>query len=420
MKRPVLFLIIFIFASGPVWGAEEISLTLEEAVAIALRDNRDVLLKAEDLEKAKARVAEAKAGLFPSLNFTGSWTDTNGLYSKDLSQSTAQATLKQYLYKGGKTVNTIRQNKYKQEVSAALLDKVRLETALSVTKAFYTLVLARELVSLNKAIADNTREHLDSVRERYKSGQASESDILNIEASLSSVEQAHAESLNQAEAGLSLLNNLLYLADDTRIKPAAELDYQPQEVAYDAAFLQAMKSRPEIRQYEAQTQADKKAIEIAKADTRPSIYASWDYYSRSHIAATTSRNWNDYNVIGLTFSWPIFDGWATKAKVGQAIVDLKQTQLLKEKTIKDIARELKDAYLSLHNAIARIESAEAELGVYGDNLSTVQQKYSQGVASLLDMHDTDLKYSVSAFNKKESVYDYIIAKSDFDKATGGL
>jgi outer membrane protein TolC len=420
MKRPVLFLIIFIFASGPVWGAEEISLTLEEAVAIALRDNRDVLLKAEDLRKAQEKVREAQAGLLPTLNFTGSWTETRGLYAKDSSQTATQATLKQYLYKGGKTVNAIRQNKHKEEVSAALLDKVRLETTLSVKKAFYTLILARELASLNKAIADNTQEHLDFTRERYKSGQASESDIRNIEASLSGVQQAYLESLNQAELSLNLLNNLLYLDDDTKIKPKAELNYQPMEVAYDAAFLQAIKSRPEIRQYEAQVQADKKAIEIAKADTRPSIYASWDYYSRSHIAATTSRNWNDYNVIGLTFSWPIFDGWATKAKVGQAIVDLKQTQLLKEKTIKDITRELKDAYLSLNNAIAGIESAEAELGVYGDNLSTVQQKYSQGVASLLDMHDTDLKYSVSAFNKKESVYDYIIAKSDFDKATGGL
>jgi len=420
MTRAVFALIIFVFVTPLALQAEEISLTLDEAVAIALRDNRDVLLKAEDLEKAKARVAEAKAGLFPSLNFTGSWTNTAGLYAKDLSQSTAQATLKQYLYKGGKTVNTIRQNKYKQEVSAALLDKVRLETALCVTKAFYTLVLARELVSLNKAIADNTREHLDSVRERYKSGQASESDILNIEASLSSVEQAHAESLNQAEAGLSLLNNLLYLADDTRIKPAAELDYQPEEVAYDAAFLQAMKSRPEIRQYEAQTQADKKGIEIAKADTRPSIYASWDYYSRSHIAATTSRNWNDYNVIGLTFSWPIFDGWATKAKVEQAIIDLKQTQLLREKTIKDIAWELKDAYLCLKNAITEIESAESDLEVYHDNLLSARQKYGRGIASLLDMNDADLKYAVSDFNKKQAVYDYIVAKSYFDKAMGGL
>jgi len=420
MKRLILFLFIFFFLFSPVLSAEEISLSLEEAVAIALRDNREVLLKTEDLRKAKEKIAEARAGLFPTLSFTGTLTDTRGLYTKDLDQSTTQTTLKQYLYKGGRTANSIRQSKYKEEVSAALLDRTKSEVIWNVKKAFYTLILAQELCELNKAMVDNGNQHLELIRERYKNGQAAESDVLNAEASLNSVRQAHKESLSQVEASLALLNSLLYLADDTRIRPATELNYQPQEVAYDAAFLKAIKERSEIKQYEAQAQADKKAIEIAKADTRPSVYASWDYYSRSHISASTSRNWNDYNVMGLTFSWPVFDGWLTKSKVEQAIIDLKQTQLLKEKTIKDIARELKVAYLYLGDAIAEIESAETDLKVYADNISAARQKYNQGIVSLLDLNDADLKYAVSLFNRKQAVYDYIIAKSDFDRATGGL
>lgn len=205
-----------------------------------------------------------------------------------------------------------------------------------------------------------------------------------------------------------------------KIKPAAQLSYEPVEVAYDEAFLQALASRPEIRQYAAQTKADKKAIEIAKADNRPDIYASWDYYSRSTVSASTTKNWSDYNVIGLTFSWPIFDGWLTKAKVEQAIIDLKETQLTREKTIKDIALELKNAYLALKNALAKIAAVESDAKVYQDNLDSVERKYEEGIASVLDLNDADLKYAVSSFKKNEAVYDYIIAKGSFDKATGGI
>jgi len=217
-----------------------------------------------------------------------------------------------------------------------------------------------------------------------------------------------------------VLNNLLYLDKDTRIVPIAEFKYIPQEVAYDEGFLKAMSNRPEIRQYEAQVKASQKAIEIAKAGSRPDVYASWDYYSRSHTSNTASKNWNDYNTVGLTFSWPIFDSWSTKAKVEQAIVDLKQAQLLKEKNTRNIIAELKNAYLDLKDAIAKIKSSESDLKVYNDYLSEIKDKYTQGISSSLELSDARIKYEVSAFNQKQAIYDYIIANESFAKATGGI
>ena len=419
MKKWGLFLTIFIFLSPYALRAEEVSLTLKQAIAIALRHNRDILLKSEDVKKAKLKIAEAEASLFPALSLTGGWTDTRGYYSKDLTQTTAQLTLKQALYKGGKIINTIQLNEHGLTVAGAVLDKTKLETILSIKKAFYTLLLANEFVDLNKGILDNTQGHLGFLLQRYADGQASASDILKIEASLASVKEAYESSLNQAESAQVLLSNLLYLDKDTKIKPNTRFNYEAQEVAFDEAFLKAMRMRPEIRQFEAQGKAAEKAVEIAKADNRPSVYASWDYYSRSHLATGTARGWNDYNVIGLTFSWPMFDGWATKAKVEQAIVDLKEAQLMKEKTAADIALELKNAYLDLKNAIARMKSTQSEADVYKDTLSAAQDKYKAGIASSLDFDDASLGYKVSLFNQKEAIYDYVLAKARFDKATGG-
>ncbi len=422
IKIILLFLLFFSFIFSSVVNAEEISLTLDEAVAIALRENRDILLKTEEVKKAKAKISEANAGLFPTLSFTGSWTDTRGYYAKDVTQTSTQTTLKQYLYKGGKTINTIRYNGYNLEVAKAILDKEKLETVLNVKKAFYTLLLTVEFAHLNKNILDNTQEHLIFLRARQRNGQASESDILKVESSLSSVKEAYETSLNQIEASQSLLNNLLFLDKETKVKPDAQFIYEPKEVAFDEAFLKAMRMSPEIRQYEAQEKASLKAIEIAKADSRPSIYASWDYYSRSRTSLSFSptKGWQDYNIIGFTFSWPIFDGWATKAKVEQAIVDLKEAQLLKEKAVSDAALELKNAYLALKNAIAKITSAELDSVFYKDTLLVIEQKYRRGVASSLDLDDANLSYNVSLFNHKQAIYDYIIAKSNFDKATGGI
>jgi outer membrane protein TolC len=402
--------------------AGEITLTFTEAVAIGLRDNRDILLQAGDVEKAKLKIAEAQGGLFPSLNYTGSWFYTAGLYAKDLSQATSQFTLKQYLYKGGKVINNIKYNNYKLEVEESLLDKTKLETIFDLSQAYYTLSLSSVFVELNKGILQNSRQHLDYISALYKNGQASETEILQAQASLAIVEQAFEDSQRQKEAAQILLNNLLSLDKDVVVIPATEFRFDPKNIAFDQGFLKAMQTRPEIKQFESQLKADKSAIEIAKADGRPNIYASWDYYSRSHSVTTTvnTKNWNDYNVFGITVAWPIFDGWQTKAKVQQAIVDLKQTQLGKAKLIQDIALEVKNTYLSLKNSLDQIKTTQADNLFYKSNLQTAEERYTAGQVSLLDKNDAQLKYEISVFNQQQAVYDYIIAKFNFDKATGGF
>ncbi|MFA4934151.1 MAG: TolC family protein, partial [Candidatus Omnitrophota bacterium] len=117
--------------------AEEITLTFSEAVAIGLRDNKDILFKIQDLEKAKLKIAEAEGELFPSLAYAGSWFYTAGLYNKDLSQTNSQITIKQYLYKGGSVINNIKYNGYKLEVEQALLDKTKLDAIFQFSKAYY-------------------------------------------------------------------------------------------------------------------------------------------------------------------------------------------------------------------------------------------------------------------------------------------
>lgn len=415
-------ILIFIFTLSAAAMAEEVTLTLDEAVNIALRDNRDMLLKAEDIKIAQAKVKESHAPLFPSVSLNATRTDTRNYYPQTVGKTDTHGGIKEYLYRGGKTINTIKQKESELAVSQSLLDKQKIELVLSVKKGFYTLVLSGEFAGLNENIVKNTQEHLAFLQQRYQSGQASESDILDVEASLANVRKTWELSVNQLESAQAVLCNLLYIKKDVSIKPVAELKCNPADVAYDEAFLKAMQERPEIKQYEAQAKADQKAIEIAKAGTRPEVYASWDYYTNSHTATAVgvTKGWNDYHILGVTASWPIFDGWATKAKVEQAIIDLKQTQLTKEKTQKDIALELKNAYLSLKDAIAKLDSSEKDIKLYADTVSTIQQKYSQGIASGLDMSDTNIMYEVSIFNKKQAVYDYMIAKSSFDKAMGGM
>jgi outer membrane protein len=419
MKKQILFLMLAIFFIYPAASAEEISLTLDETLNLALRQNRDILLKSEDVNRAKQDIRAAKSPLYPSLNLASTWSRNNGYYSKDFSTFNYQAGVKQYLYKGGKTVNTIKYNEHLLDANQAILEKTELDVVLNVKKAFYTLILAGQYAALNKDIVKNTKGYLDFIQARYKKGLSSGSDILQIKSSMDSVAQAYENSLNQIDSSQALLNNYLYLDKDVKIIPKGELSYTEEELIFDEALLYALKSRPELRQYDSQAKAAESYIGVAKSENRPSIYASWDYYNRSHSGTGSAKNWNDNNIIGITFSWPVFDGWAAKSKIEQAIIDLKTAQLTKEKAVIDITLEFKNAYIGLKNAIAKIDAMESDLKVYEDNLVVFREKFKQGVVSSLDLDGAELKDSISRFNIASAVYDYIIAKSNLDKAMGG-
>ncbi|MCM8787968.1 MAG: TolC family protein [Candidatus Omnitrophica bacterium] len=418
----IIFLLFFLFLFSFYALAEAIQLTIDEAISIGLRENKEILLKYEDLKKAKYKLKESYSAIFPSITATGVVSKTTNLYQdKEPTQTSSQISLKQNLYKGGKIINTIKYNQYGLDIAQTILDKTKLEVIFNIKKAFYTLLLTGEFVNLNKAIYKNTKRHLLVIKKRFKHGETSSSDILKLEESLAIVKEAYQVSINQKKVAEAVLKNFLSLEDNVDIVAKGDFVYTPKELIYEKAYLEALNNRPEIKQYSLSIEASKKLVDIAKADAKPTIYASWDYYVRSHNVSFggLSKNWNDYSQIVLGISWPIFDGWLTKAKIEEALIDLKEAQIAKEKLIKDIELELKNAYLELQNAIYNLETIVSEVNKYKDILKSIRQKYKVGIASLLDLEDAYLSYKVSLFKRKQAIYDYIIQKAKFDKATGG-
>jgi len=418
-----LFFIIFIFVFIPNVLAEDIALTLDEAVFLALRDNRNIQIGASDIEKAKSKIKEAWSVVYPSLAVNIDKDRTSHLMDKPYSTTEIHAGLKQNIFQSGRIYNSIKQSEYSKQVQEALYDKEKIEVILNVKKAFCTIMLSEYFLDLNSKVLKNSEMHLDFTKARYKKGEASQLDIENATASLDDARKVYEVSLNQVEASKELLRNLLYLQESVNVNVVGTFTYTPKEVMFDKALLKAMSDRPEIKQYEAKLRADEHALGMAKAGNLPEVYLTLDSYSGDRFITTTgitTSKWKNYNVLGLNFSWPIFDGFATKAKIEQAIVDLKQTKMLKEKTIQDIVLELKNAYLGLKNSISSLDSAESDIKFYKNNLISIKKKYKEGIASSLDFDDADLKYKLSIFNKQQALYDYIIAKSSLDKAEGGM
>src|SRR3989338_6082107 len=121
----IIFLICLCALPSAFCAERAVVLGLDEAIAIALRDNREILLDQEELAKAGHKIQEAKSAYLPEVKIASGSTYTRGLYRKDINSYSFQAGLKQYLYQGGKAANTLKQAKYEQQAQEAALEKNR-------------------------------------------------------------------------------------------------------------------------------------------------------------------------------------------------------------------------------------------------------------------------------------------------------
>lgn len=416
-----LFIILSFVFILPSFG-EDITLTLDDAISLALRDNRDVLMNGNEIQKAQAQVRQAWSQALPSFSVDVDRDRTSNLAEKPYTTTVIHAGLVQSIFQSGRVYNSIKQSEYNKEVKEALFARGKIETVLTVKKAFCTLVLSQYFLDLNKNVVNNKKWHLVFTKARYKKGEVPQLEVDNATSSLDSAKKIYEISVSQVEAAKQMLRNLLYLDNSVNIKTEAEFAYDHKEIMFDKALLNALSNRPEIKQYEAQENADQHALNKVKAGNLPGLYLTMDSYSGDRFITTTgaTNKWKNYNVFGVTLEWPVFDGFATKAKIEQAMADLKQTQLLKEKNVQDIALELRNSYLALKNSISSLDSAESDIKFYKNNLISVKEKYKDGIASSLDLDDADLKYKLSVFNKEQALYDCILARSSLDKAQGGI
>jgi len=132
------------------------------------------------------------------------------------------------------------------------------------------------------------------------------------------------------------------------------------------------------------------------------------------------QNWFGNGSFGFRMSIPIFDGLFKHYKVQQNKLKLRQIDQNFDKLENSIGLEVSASRVNYQNAILNLE-AQRENMVLAEEVFTVSTiKYEAGVGSNLEVVDADTAYKEAQNNYYNALFDALIAKVDFEKATGKL
>ncbi|MCC5468465.1 TolC family protein [Pelosinus baikalensis] len=396
----------------PFTAAAELS--LDDSIALALQNNPSIKMAIADKDKAVWGIKENEAGKMPNLSLSNSNNRSGAEGASSNENFNTSLRVSWPLYTGGRTEGLIDQAKYNANIATVGVAKVKEQVKLDTTTAYFSVLQNNKLVTVNQQTVDNLSEHLKNVQAQYEVGTIAKSDVLRSEVELANAQQNLTKAQNTYDVSIATFNNIIGLPLDSQNTMKDDLAFVQYDMSLEDSIQMAKEKRPEIVQSQDTINAAKAGIKVADSGKLPTVSASGTQgWSGSKFPGDKS-NWT----VGVSASWDIFDGGVTNAKIKEAQANVDKVNHSDQQIRTAVELEVRQAYLSMKEAEARIETSKVAVGKANEDLKASQAKYYAGVGTNLDVIDAQVALTQAETNATQAVYDYSVNKAKLQKAIG--
>lgn len=415
-------------------------LTLDRAIALALGQNRDILIAAQDRSKAEAQISEVRSGALPALDLSAAYTrniqkpvlflppnspinPTNSTAEFELGSNNAYdiaASLSQTLYNRRVGIALDLAETYRDYAREAYRGTEQSVT-LTVKKAFYGVLLAEKLVEANRQGLEIVRANFEDIESQYRHGTAAEYDMLRAEVEVANTEPLLISAENNLELAKNSLKNLCSLSIDQEIE--AQGDFTFEEIPgtdVERARREAPSNNIVIRELSLNQTMQEKNISVERAGWFPtlSLVGGYSWQTQDNSFQLNRYQWAQTSSLGLILSFPLFDGARTSARVREARSEYEKSRLARLKAEESLVIQIESAELRMAEAKKRVQGQEKSIAQARRAVHIAQTRFTNGVGTQLELLDSQVALTRAQTNYAQAVYDYLVAKADWQFAVG--
>ena len=156
----------------------------------------------------------------------------------------------------------------------------------------------------------------------------------------------------------------------------------------------------------------------------PSVSLSSSYYKLAQRNEfnffKSGQPWFPSSSIALKINVPIFDGFAKAARVKTARLQLEQTSNNLKNLELSIDKEISETRTNLRSAVATMDYQKKNMQLAEEVYNQTKLKFEQGLGSNLEVTTSQTELTTAQNNYYGALYDAIVARVDFLRATGKL
>ncbi len=404
--RTAAFAVLLALVAIDALGQELLS--LEDAIGRALESNASLAAAEAVAEAGEAGRDEARAALFPRVDFTESFRRSDNpvfvfgtLLNQDrfteenfaleslndpapLSLYQSQFRLRQVIF-DRKVFLSRDRAELNAEIARQAHRQAEMETIFATARLYHgARVAARNTAVLRQAL-DAARADLSRAEALHEAGQVTEADVLSLGVHVADLTEQIIRADNDVDLMRSELNQIM----GEPLEKAYELTTALVEVeesrpAVDPADpgRTAMENSPVARQHELQEEMARIGHEIAKTAFAPSVRfdAAWES-DRVSFTGAGGTNW----MLGVAVDVNLFDGLGKLAGLRVADAERRRASASRRDAIETLRLEVRRASLDRKAALESLEVAVRSVAQARESHRITQARYEGGLANVTEL-----------------------------------
>lgn len=420
------------FAASSLF-AQQIDLTLQSAIQIALDENPTIRVAEKDIELKKVANTEAWQSLLPTLD--GSISLSHSIKVAEI--KTSMGSFKMGMdgsttAQGGITLAlplfapAVYQNmKLTKEDILLAQEKARgsrLDLVNQVKKAYFGALLSSDSYEVMKKSYSVAKENFDVVDRKFQVGKVSEYDKISAEVQVRSMNSA----MVSAETGKSLA--LLQLKVLMGIDPEIEIAIKDSLKAYEKelTLINAEYQTEELANNSTMRQLDQNMtlLERTRKVLNTNFMPTVAMQLQGQYQSMSNDNWNVFKyryspslTLAFSLSVPIFHASNfTKLKSNKIMIaQLEDTRINTQRQLNMAAESYKQ---NMASNIAQVESNAEAVKQANKAVDISSKRYEVGRGTILELNQSETAQTQAELTYMQSIYDYLVNKANLDYTLG--
>jgi outer membrane protein len=424
-------------------AAEPSSLTLQQAVRIALEKNPLRKAAIADTKAASADVRQTRSFLMPHLSFSEAATRGNDpvyVFGGKLRQQRFRAgdfALNQLntplpfgnfatrlggswnLFDSFASWHGINRAKHMNDAAGHQLDRTDQEIVFRVVSAYYQLLLAGKQLDVAAQSVKTAQSIMERSQVRFDTGLVVESDLLTAKVRLAARQQELIQATNNLALAQAQLNTVMGVPVESALQLSEALAERTLPVPVLAeAEKHALMNRPDLKSVASQEAAQQQSVAIAKASFGPRVnaFAGWEMDNPTWLAGGGGNNW----LGGIEVQFDIFEGGAKRAELSRQRALEEKAGAMKQAATDSVRLEARRAYYEVDASRQQVEVARAAITQAEESLRINQDRYNSGLTTITDLLGAEEAARRSQTDYWEAVSRFHTSYANLELATGTL
>lgn len=407
-------------------AGDTLLLTLDDALTIAASENYTVRIADKEVTKQTYAKRGSYASLFPQVDFALNYDraikkrtmvfegmareiGTTNTFTTGFSASMPLVNFA--LWKELKiTADNV-------ELSVEKARSSRLSLVEQVRKAYYAVLLAKDVYNVYKEDYDKAVTNCENVRAKYENGTVAQYDLIRAQVAVENAAPNVYDSRNAIVLAKWKLKALIGMDLERPIDCVGSLmDYKDELNRVSDYSNASLENNTDLKQLEIQGTIAQRTIESKIAKYYPTLSASINYQwlAQEDNLKLSQYKWFPLSTGSITLSIPIFSGGKRYHDIKQARVAKSQLDLQRESKERDLKVQVMQILSTMETSSEQYVAATAAVGGAEKGYEISAKRYEVGSGTQLELTDAQVALLQSKLNQAQSVYNFLTNKAGLD------